>query len=90
MNILRIKLILYVLLLATTATAQKLKKEDKLTLANLKTHIAYLADDKLEGRRAGSNGENTERSGSTSLVEPVPDADGVEQISIRRLSDSKH
>ena len=57
MNILRIKLILYVLLLATTATAQKLKKEDKLTLANLKIHIAYLADDKLEGRRAGSNGE---------------------------------
>ena len=57
MNKLRIKWILYVLLLATTATAQKLKKEDKLTLANLKTHIAYLADDKLEGRRAGSNGE---------------------------------
>ncbi|MGZ8559043.1 MAG: M28 family peptidase, partial [Chitinophagaceae bacterium] len=57
MNILRIKFILYVLLLATSATAQKLKKEDKLTLANLKIHIAYLADDKLEGRRAGSNGE---------------------------------
>ena len=57
MNILRIKLILSVLLLVTTVTAQKLKKEDKLTLANLKTHITYLADDKLEGRRAGSNGE---------------------------------
>ena len=57
MNILRIKLILLVLILATTVTAQKLKKEDKLTLANLKIHIAYLADDKLEGRRAGSNGE---------------------------------
>lgn len=57
MNSLRIKLIFPVLLLATVATAQKLKKEDKVTLANLKTHIAYLADDKLEGRRAGSNGE---------------------------------
>ena len=57
MNILRIKLILFVLILTTTVTAQKLKKEDKLTLANLKIHIAYLADDKLEGRRAGSNGE---------------------------------
>ena len=57
MNIVRIKLIISVLLLATTATAQKIKKEDKLTLANIKTHIAYLADDKLEGRRAGSNGE---------------------------------
>ena len=58
MNSLRIKMILPVLLLATVATAQKLKKEDKLTLANLKSHISYLADDKLEGRRAGSNGEN--------------------------------
>ncbi len=57
MNSLRTKLIFPVLLLATIATAQKLKKEDKLTLANLKTHISYLADDKLEGRRAGSNGE---------------------------------
>jgi aminopeptidase YwaD len=57
MNILRIKLIFPVLFLATAVTAQKLKKEDKLTIANLKTHITYLADDKLEGRRAGSNGE---------------------------------
>ncbi|RYG00512.1 MAG: M28 family peptidase [Chitinophagaceae bacterium] len=37
--------------------SQKAKKEDKLILANLKSHISYLADDKLEGRRAGSNGE---------------------------------
>lgn len=58
MNSLRIKLIFPVLLLATIASAQKLKKEEKLTLANLKAHISYLADDKLEGRRAGSNGEN--------------------------------
>lgn len=33
------------------------EKADKETLANLKTHIQYLADDKLEGRRAGSAGE---------------------------------
>ncbi|MHA4810173.1 M20/M25/M40 family metallo-hydrolase [Flavitalea flava] len=37
--------------------AQKLKKADKITLTNLETHIRYLADDKLEGRRAGSPGE---------------------------------
>lgn len=61
MNSLRIKLILPLLLLAIAATAQKLKKEDKTTLANLKTHITYLADDKLEGRRAGSNGEKLAR-----------------------------
>lgn len=39
------------------AVSQKLKKADKLTLANLQSEIHYLADDKLEGRRAGSEGE---------------------------------
>lgn len=39
------------------AEAQKLKKADKTTLSNLETHIRYLADDKLEGRRTGSPGE---------------------------------
>lgn len=39
------------------ASAQKLKKADKLIVDNLKTHIGYLADDKLEGRRTGSTGE---------------------------------
>lgn len=37
--------------------AQKLKKEDKALIAGLEAHIHYLADDRLEGRRAGSNGE---------------------------------
>jgi hypothetical protein len=37
--------------------AQKLKKADRNMLAELKTHIAYLADDKLEGRRTGTTGE---------------------------------
>ncbi len=39
------------------AVAQKLKKADKIILSNLQTHIAYLADDKLEGRRTGTAGE---------------------------------
>ncbi|MEJ7589848.1 MAG: hypothetical protein WKI04_20030 [Ferruginibacter sp.] len=38
-------------------TAQKLKKGDKLILSNLELHIKYLSADKLEGRRAGTNGE---------------------------------
>ena len=48
-----------VLILSVTAPgfAQKLKKEDKALIAGLEEHIHYLADDKLEGRRAGSNGE---------------------------------
>src|SRR5687768_13415302 len=37
--------------------AQKLKKSDREMIENLKSHITYLADDKLEGRRAGTNGE---------------------------------
>ncbi|HEY4151012.1 MAG TPA: M28 family peptidase [Chitinophagaceae bacterium] len=37
--------------------AQKLKKEDKAIISGLEEHIHFLADDKLEGRRAGSNGE---------------------------------
>ena len=57
MVILRIKLLFAVTLIVISSFAQKIKKEDKITLANLKTHISFLADDKLEGRRAGSNGE---------------------------------
>lgn len=39
------------------AHAQKLKKSDKLVISQLEAHIGYLADDKLEGRRAGTAGE---------------------------------
>lgn len=39
------------------AQAQKLKKQDKIIIANLRQHIQYLADDKLEGRRTGTAGE---------------------------------
>jgi aminopeptidase YwaD len=39
------------------AVAQKLKKTDKIIVTNLEAHIHYLADDKLEGRRTGTNGE---------------------------------
>ena len=39
------------------AIAQKIKKADKVILTNLQTHITYLADDKLEGRRTGTAGE---------------------------------
>ena len=49
--------ILILSFVSVTASAQKLKKADKLIIDNLKKHIGYLADDKLEGRRAGTNGE---------------------------------
>ena len=39
------------------ARFSKTEEGDKQIVENLKQHIYYLADDKLEGRRAGSNGE---------------------------------
>ncbi|MEP7238539.1 MAG: M28 family peptidase, partial [Ferruginibacter sp.] len=49
------------LLISTVGWAQKNKKAqikaDKLVLTALQTHIGFLADDKLEGRRTGTPGE---------------------------------
>jgi hypothetical protein len=45
------------LLLPAMAGAQKLKKADKAIVESLKSSVSYLADDKLEGRRAGTPGE---------------------------------
>ena len=56
--ILRIQTLTLILTLSfLSAFPQKLKKADKLTLANLQSHILYLADDKMEGRRTGTPGE---------------------------------
>lgn len=44
-------------LLCLQAEAQKLGKADKQILYNLQQHISYLANDKLEGRRTGTEGE---------------------------------
>jgi hypothetical protein len=54
----RISPALFVLnLVILSVHSQKLKKSDKAILSNLQSEIKYLADDKLEGRRAGSPGE---------------------------------
>lgn len=45
------------LFLSQSGYSQKLKKADKAVISNLQAHINFLADDKLEGRRAGSEGE---------------------------------
>ncbi|MEO6316879.1 MAG: M28 family peptidase [Chitinophagaceae bacterium] len=45
------------LLLSVVCFSQKLKKADKAVIASLQMHVSILADDKLEGRRAGSKGE---------------------------------
>ena len=52
------KNILLVLILFTQfASAQRLKKSDKIIIDNLHNEIDYLASDKLEGRRTGTPGE---------------------------------
>ncbi|MDF2381399.1 M28 family peptidase [Nostoc ellipsosporum NOK] len=53
----RTRLVLILLCFSTAVSAQKLKKADKEILTNIQKHVAYLADDKLEGRRAGTKGE---------------------------------
>ena len=42
---------------AQIASAQKLKKTDKLIISNLQTSINFLANDSLQGRRTGTPGE---------------------------------
>ena len=51
------RLLCLLVLVSSLGYTQKLKKADKAVLNNLKTHIGYLADDKLEGRRTGTPGE---------------------------------
>ncbi len=47
----------FLLIVTIPVLAQKQKKEDKILISNLQAHINYLADDRMEGRRAGTNGE---------------------------------
>lgn len=56
-----LQLLFALLLIVPASYAQRLKKADKAVITNLQSHIAYLADDKLEGRRAGTNGEKLAR-----------------------------
>lgn len=51
------RFLVLLLFVSATVSAQKLKKADKQVISNLQSHIGYLADDKLEGRRTGSPGE---------------------------------
>jgi hypothetical protein len=53
----RTHLLIFFALFFSSATAQKLKKEDKVVIANLQKHVQVLASDSLEGRRTGTPGE---------------------------------
>lgn len=49
--------LLLLTLISISVSAQKLNKQDKLSLQNITEHVTFLADDKLEGRRTGTKGE---------------------------------
>jgi aminopeptidase YwaD len=53
----QVRLIVLLLSISSLAVAQKSKKATKFILGNIQTHVSFLADDKLEGRRTGSAGE---------------------------------
>lgn len=58
----RMTFLVVVVLVAQAVPAQKnkspkLTRAEKAIVTNLQSHIAFLANDKLEGRRAGTNGE---------------------------------
>jgi hypothetical protein len=55
------RILLIALLLAACTGTQKIGQSSSLITENLKTHIQYLADDKLEGRRTGTKGEELAR-----------------------------
>ena len=50
-------ILLIILLYCQVASAQKLKKSDKIIIESLKSEIGFLASDRLEGRRTGTPGE---------------------------------
>lgn len=51
------KRLFFLILLPSLVYGQKWKKYDKKAITALQGHVSYLADDKLQGRRAGSEGE---------------------------------
>jgi len=52
----RVKILL-LFFVVSCAGPKKIEKTDTTVASNLRNHIQYLADDKLEGRRTGTNGE---------------------------------
>jgi len=57
MNIVGYRVLLLSLLLMACHASKQVSENDTTTLENLRSHIQYLADDKLEGRRTGTAGE---------------------------------
>ena len=50
-------ILIFLLLFSQIASAQRLKKSDRIIIDSLQSEIGFLASDKLEGRRTGTPGE---------------------------------
>ena len=50
-------LLFFLIFISQFSFGQKLKKQDKQVIENLKTEITFLSSDKMEGRRTGTPGE---------------------------------
>ena len=68
--------------------AQKNSKADKKIIKNLQSHINYLADDKLEGRRTGSAGEKlayeyiAAQFKNASVLAVTPDGNYIQEFDV--------
>lgn len=87
------KRILFFLLLSSSfAFAQKLKKADLVVINNLKSTIAYLASDQLEGRRTGTPGEKlayTYLSNEFKKIGLTPKGDGDTFLQAFKVNEGK-
>src|SRR5688500_17229003 len=55
------RILLFSLNLAGCSSTKNAGRSDNQTIENLKAHIQFLSDDKLEGRRTGTKGEELAR-----------------------------
>jgi hypothetical protein len=95
-----LKIFVFALIVTACSSPKKVAKPDTQTLDNLKAHIGYLADDKLEGRRTGTKGEEAaaeyirqqfyaiglQPKGTESYVQPFIINDGKKIDSVTELS----
>lgn len=56
-----VRFLILTLLISSSVFSQRLNKTDRAIVASLRSNISFLADDKLEGRRAGTPGEKMAR-----------------------------
>jgi aminopeptidase YwaD len=57
MRLLQTGVIIIIFVLSACSASKNIEKTDRVTLENVRAHIQFLADDKLEGRRTGTAGE---------------------------------